>query len=122
MKDFGRANLPYTSVFYGSPSAPIAFIETIKNRLKADEDNFYFLSKWTFRKESNYTIVPYVFENLSERNFFNVISQGFFDRLKNQLQKLNEEQIQMMKEIHRFLSRLFVMGNTYAISSVMSNI
>lgn len=71
-----RANLPNNPVFYASPDIKTALIETMSSTFEEGKDNGYFISEWAFRPGYKFTVVPFVYDNVSEKNIFRNLTPG----------------------------------------------
>ncbi len=99
-----RANLPLYPVFYCLPSASVAMLETFQDNYNKDNDNRYFISEWKFRKEYNYNVVPFVYKNTSEKNFFRKLGENVLVQLKKQSPELTSEELEVIHESLKLLS------------------
>jgi hypothetical protein len=120
-KDFQRANLPKNPVFYCSPDAKTAFIETLRNNYNPNDKNIFFISEWLFRPSQKLNVTPFIYGNTSDQNTFKPIGDKILNRLHDEYYELTDEQITVFKEILTFLAGLFVYENTYVISSFIAH-
>lgn len=116
-----RANLPGHPVFYCSPDAKTALIETIRDKFDKKNRNVFFLSEWSFRTEHKYNVIPFIYGNTSELNTFKNLGEGILLNFKKQNPELTNEDVEVLSEILKFLAGLFVFENTYTVSSFIAH-
>jgi hypothetical protein len=120
-KDFQRANLPKYPVFYCSPDAKTAFVETLRNKYNPKDKNIFFISEWLFRSAHKLNVTPFIYGNTSNQNTFKSIGEKILARLQDEYYQLTDEEIVVFKEILKFLADLFVYENTYSVSSFIAH-
>jgi RES domain len=117
-----RANLAYHPVFYCSPSAGTALYETIESSFTKGEENWYYLSEWSFRPDEPINLSFFIHGDYEFSDFFNSFSQRAFEKVKEKIPDLTTDESLSLRQILKTYSNLFEQKKNYLFSSFLGHI
>ncbi len=118
---YQRANIPHFPVFYGAENPGTAIAELLQQE-QANNHDEYVLSEWSFRRNSQIRICPFIFSE-SETKWINEYALLTIHKIRNKvLQKYSVKEQDGFIEVLRFLSELFLYENSRPLTSHIAHL
>jgi hypothetical protein len=117
-----RASLPHHPAFYCAPGAHTALLETLKYTFKNGEENLYFISEWSFRKDQPINVTSFLFGEYDKVDMYNTFKEKTFENFKSKIPDITPEETESLREIFTFIATLFEYEDTHAISGYLGHI
>jgi hypothetical protein len=119
-KEIQRCNFPFKPVFYCSNDACTALLEILRDQ-PFDKENIYLISKWTIINDFNTKVIPYLFGDLPEENYYKLFGNKALDRIPDIFENnLSDDQVKGLRLYYNYLASIFT-ENNYSISAALAH-